>query len=310
MNGLVIGVDGGGTKTRVLVSDDAGNEIASFEGEGSAVRPDDIARSADVIAAAVRSALADVSDNGLNVKALCVGVAGAGRQTERDALATLLVAKSIAEEVFVEADAAVAMEDAFGEGAGILLIAGTGSIAFGRGPTGTFARCGGWGATCGDEGGGYWLGRRALSAVTAAADGREPETALTGTILTATQLNEVTDLIAWAATAEVSQIAALARSVMHAAAAGDLRADALVTLAAEELVLHLRTLARWLFVDERAAMDVALAGGLLESDSVLRKRIELRIRTAIPGAQLKQEEVSAARGALKMARRLLGVGAG
>src|SRR5439155_10137098 len=99
-----------------------------------------------------------------------------------------------------------------------------------------------------------WIGRRALSIVTAAADGREPETALTGAILTAAQVNETNDLVGWAANAAPAQLASLAPVVLSVAEAGDLRANALVSLAVEELVLHVRALARQLFGDERAAI--------------------------------------------------------
>jgi glucosamine kinase len=309
VSGFIIGVDGGGTRTQVLVCDEAGTEVTSFDAEGSAIRPHDVSRSAHIIVAAVRSALLGVPEAAGNVKALSVGVAGAGRRNQRDALTSLLSQADVADEVFVEADAAMAMEDAFGEGPGILLIAGTGSVAFGRSPTGVFARCGGWGATCGDEGSGYWLGRRALSAVTAAADGREPDTALTGAVLTAVQANDVDDLIGWAAAADVAQIASLASSVLQTAAGGDLRAGTLVMLAAEELMLHVRTLGRKLFVDERAAMEIALSGGLLARGSLLRKRLEHRMKTVVPGAQLRQEDVRGARGAVRMARRLVAMGA-
>ena len=200
------------------------------------------------------------------------------------------------------------MEDALGDSSGILLVAGTGSVAFGRGPTGTFARCGGWGPQCGDEGGGYWLGRRALSAITAASDGREPETSLTGAIITTTECESVEELSGWAATAGVRQVARLASTVMSESENGDLRASALVTLAAEELIVHVRTLARQLFGDERAAVNVALSGGLLGRGSALRKRVEQRLKSAVPGATLLQDEVVPARGAVKKARRALSVG--
>jgi len=201
----------------------------------------------------------------------------------------------------------VALDDAFGEGPGVLLIAGTGSVAFGRGPTGTFARCGGWGPYFGDEGSGAWIGRKALSVVTAAADGREPETTLTGAILTAAEVNEVSELVAWAAAASPSMLGTLAPVVMSVAGSGDLRANALLTLAVEELMLHLRTLARQLFVDERASVPVALAGGLMARGSALRKRLEHRLKSAVPGAQVRAEEVVPVRGAVRGALRFLGV---
>jgi len=101
------------------------------------------------------------------------GVAGAGRQAERDALWQALVARDVADEIVVHPDATIALQDAFGEGPGVLLISGTGSMALGRSPTGVVARCGGWGPVFGDEGGGAWISRRALGIVAAAADGRE-----------------------------------------------------------------------------------------------------------------------------------------
>jgi glucosamine kinase len=95
------------------------------------------------------------------------------------------------------------------------------------------------------------------------------------------------------------------------AAAGDQRANSLLTLAVEELALHVRTLARRLFVDERAAVPVALAGGLLaRGGGVLRKRLEQRLKTAVPGAQLRQDPVEPARGAVRGALKLLGVEVG
>jgi glucosamine kinase len=94
--------------------------------------------------------------------------------------------------------------------------------------------------------------------------------------------------------------------VSSVADAGDLRANAIVSLAVEELVLHVRALARQLFGDERAATPVALSGGMLSKGTTLRKRLEHRLRSAVPGAQLHTGEVNAARGAVRGALRYLG----
>jgi glucosamine kinase len=145
-----------------------------------------------------------------------------------------------------------------------------------------------------------------LSIVTAAHDGREPETLLTGAILTAAEVNDVSDLVAWAAAATPATLATLAPVVMSVAQAGDLRANSLVTLAVEELVVHARTLARQLFGDERASVPLALGGGLLAKGTLLRKRMVHRLKTAVPGAQLREDEVVPVRGAVRGALRLLG----
>jgi glucosamine kinase len=307
MSVIVLGVDGGGSKTRVVVADETGKQLGAIDGPASAVRPGGVEHSADVIAACARDALAHANLEHVTPKVLYVGVAGVGREPEREALWRALIARELAEDVAVHPDAMIALDDAFGEGPGVLLIAGTGSVAFGRAPDGTFARCGGWGPVLGDEGSGAWIGRRALNVATASADGREPESALVDALLTAIEADDPAALIPWAAHATPTQFATLAPVVFRVAASGDLRANSLVSLAVEELVVHVRTLARRLFVDERAATPVALAGGLLSRGGPLRKRLEHRLRSAVPGAQLRAEDVEPARGAIRGALRLLGV---
>jgi glucosamine kinase len=303
---IVIGVDGGGSKTRVVVADEHGTQLGEVVGPASGVKPGQAEASAEVIATTVRDALASCEMTHVMPKVLYVGVAGVAREQEREALWQALMGRELAEETVVHPDYSIALDDAFGEGPGILLISGTGSIAFGRSPSGAIARCGGWGPICGDEGSGAWVGRRALSVVTASADGREPETALIGAVLTAAQVNEPRELIAWAAQATPAQLATLAPVVSSVADAGDLRANAILSLAVEELVLHVRALARQLFGDERAATPVAFTGGMLTKGSTLRKRLEHRLKSAVPGAQLHTAEVNAARGAVRGALRYLG----
>ena len=306
MTFIVIGIDGGGSKTHAMVADEQGRTIAETIGPGSAVRPGRAEHSAAVIADVVRDALASCEMTHVTPRVLCIGVAGAGRESERQQLWQALVSRDLASELVIHSDFSVALDDAFGDGPGVLMISGTGSVAFGRGPTGATARCGGWGPVCGDEGSGAWIGRRALSVVTAAADGREPETALTGAVLTAAEVNETSDLIGWAANATPGQLATLAPVVLSVADAGDLRANALVSLTVEELVLHVRALARQLFGDERAALPVALSGGMLNRGSTLRKRLEHRLKSAVPGAQVSSDQVVPARGAVRAALRIAG----
>ncbi len=289
----------------MIVANERGKELATLTGAASAVRPGEALHSAEVIGALVRDAITIAEHEGERPRVLVVGVAGIGREKERKALLRALEGEALAEDLVVVPDAEIAMTDAFGDGPGVLLISGTGSVAFGRGPTGEFRRCGGWGPDCGDEGSGAWIGRRALSVVTSSHDEREPDTRLVGAVLTALELDEVDGLIAWAAQATPRDLAALAVPVVTLASERDLRANSICTIAAEELVLHVRTLARQLFVDERATVPVALAGGMLRRGSFLRRLVEHRLKSAVPGSHLHGEEVVAARGAVKMAQRAL-----
>lgn len=304
---LVVGVDGGGTRTRVLLADANGTVLARTEGPASALVPGHESDAADVIRALIGDVLA-MADRANTRPAVCVvGVAGAGQERAAQALWAALASRRVADDISVQADATIALDDAFGASAGVLLISGTGSVAFARAPDGRLERCGGWGPNIGDEGSGAWLGARALSVVSAAQDGREPDTTLAGAILTALELETLDDLIPWAASATRAQLAELAPVVAATAAAGDLRANALISLCVEELVLHVRTLARRCFMDERAAVPVALTGGLLSKGSLVRKRLEQRLKSAVPGATVRTEDIDAARGAVRRARRLLGV---
>lgn len=304
---IVVGVDGGGSSTRVYVADEQAHVLFKATGEGSAVTPGAEADSAEILGAMVRNAVIDAEMGHLMPRALVVGVAGVGREAQRIALQQELERLEVADAVVVISDAEAAMEDAFVEGPGILLIAGTGSIAWGRSPAGVMQRCGGWGPVIGDEGSGAWLGRKALQVIAAAHDGREPETALTGAILTALELDDVSAIITWAASATPAHMATLAPAVLSAAEVGDLRANTIVTMAVEELALHVRALARTLFVDERAAIPVALHGGLLGKGRPMRKRLEHRLKTLVPGSIVRHQTVDAARGAVQMALRTIGL---
>jgi len=300
---LVVGIDGGGSKTTVSVAGARGADLASIVGDPSAVRPGLAAKSVDTIERLIADGLKAADKAGERPSAICIGVAGVGRDAEFAAFFSEMQDRDLTDELVVLPDAVVALEDAFGDDAGILLIAGTGSVCYGRSPTGKLARCGGWGFFCGDEGSGAWIGRRALSVVTASADGREPETALVGALLHALTLAKVEELVSWGANATVQQLAQLAPIVVSVAATGDLRANSILAIAAEELVLHVRTLARDLFTDERAGLPVAFSGGLMQPGSFLRKLVEHRLRSAVPGAVVRHDPVVPVRGAVRVARR-------
>src|SRR5262245_12520719 len=115
MQSLVIGVDGGGSKTRAVLADERGKHLSDVTGEGSAVHPLDVQRSAGIIAAVVRDALQQGQQTGSTAKVLCVGVAGVGREPERTALREALSKEHLANDVVVEPDFAVALDDAFGD---------------------------------------------------------------------------------------------------------------------------------------------------------------------------------------------------
>ena len=280
----VAGVDGGGTRMRAVIIDEQGRELGRGEAPGAVVGVDGLEAVASRVATAVRAAAAGTP---LPVSVLWAGLAGAGRETVREAATRVLEVEELAVEVVVGTDVEAAFSAAFGNGPGILLIAGTGSIASARGDDGGVVRVGGWGERLGDEGSGYAVGLEALRAVARATDGRGPATGLTQHVLGHLGLSRAEDLIAWIATADKRDVAALVPMVVGASAEGDPVASSIMAGAVADLVKHAAVAL------ERAGPwteppELVLCGGLLEEGGPLREATE----RAVSGCAVR----SAARG--------------
>lgn len=295
MSQILIGADVGGSKTAVGVSRD-GELVGRAEGPGAAVRPGRALVSASTIADVVRQALSAVGLLLGNV--LVVGAAGAGREPERDELRKALRGENVATNVIVTTDIEIALAAAFAEGPGIVVSAGTGSVAVGRDRTGRRHRIGGYGWQMGDEGSGYAIGRASLGAVSRAADGRSPQTGLSSRLLQATRSESYDDLVRWAAGASPAEVAALAPHVLAVAAAGDPLAQGIVDYAAREL----SQLAICLVpnMDITPPVPVAVTGGLLGPDQPLRKTLLAKLSEESV-FQPSNTPVDAVAGALRLA---------
>jgi glucosamine kinase len=291
----LIGADVGGTKTAVGVSLD-GKLVGRAEGPGAAVRPGRALASASAIVEVVRAALSNAGR--LQGDVLVVGAAGAGRPPERDELRTALRNENIASYVMVTTDIEIALAGAFAEGPGIVVSAGTGSVAVGRDAKGNRHRIGGYGWQMGDEGSGYAIGRASLGAVSRARDGRSPPTALSDRILQATRSADFDALVRWAAGASPAEVAALAPHVLAVAATGDTLAQGIAEYAARELSqLAICLLPR---MEITPPIPVALTGGLLVPDQPLRRALVAKLREE-QSFRPTETPVDAVGGALRLA---------
>jgi glucosamine kinase len=302
---VLLGVDCGGSHTAVVVGDATGRVLARAEGPGSAMRPGGAERSAAVIHEVARRA-ATQAGVALPAVAALVGAAGAGRVPEQEQLAAAIKATGAAERVAVHGDIEIALAAAFGDGPGVLVNAGTGSIAYARLADGRLFRAGGYGWQLGDEGGGYWLGRRALSAAARGQDGLAESSTLLERLLVALGLQTFDDLIRWTATATPAQVAALAPHVLNAAREGETVAQRIIEEAAGELCDLVRALSR--HFTGSGEFEIATAGGLLRPGSPLLAAFRARLATAVPRARPADVSgaVDAPVGALRLAARLLG----
>jgi N-acetylglucosamine kinase-like BadF-type ATPase len=297
----LIGVDAGASHTTAAVADAHGTVLVRAEGAPGAVRPGDADGAAARIVDTYREALVK-AERPLGGDVLVVGAAGAGREAERLALQAALEATRLFGRVHVTTDGAIALQAAFGDGFGIVLMAGTGSIAWARLPDGGTARAGGLGPALGDPGSGYDLGRAALRSAAQAVEGLGPRTLLADALLRRLHLAGLDDLVRWAGAANVPTVAALAADVLELAAAGDEVAGAIADAGADALARHVAALARR--YPRGAAVPVALGGGLLARTEEYRRRVAARILADTGAAALRTAPVDAVLGAIHLARSL------
>jgi N-acetylglucosamine kinase-like BadF-type ATPase len=298
---VFVGIDGGATRATALATDAGGVELVRIRGEAARVLPGAGADVARLLARLARQALAAAGFDA-PAAALCCALAGAGREEEQDAVRAGLAADGCAVRVRVTGDVDAAFHDAFGNGPGMLLIAGTGSIAFGRSAHGEWVRVGGWGDLLGDEGSGYALGLGALRAVARAEDGRGRPTSLAELALRHAARARPAELIAWAAAATKADIAALAPAVLAEAGRGDAVARALAAEAVSELIAHVEAMTARLARAGDALPRLALGGGLLAPGRPLRGRLLDAVVRMRPAPHVLDVEVDAARGAAALAR--------
>ncbi|MDH3459121.1 MAG: hypothetical protein OER90_19950, partial [Gemmatimonadota bacterium] len=254
------------------------------------------------IAAAVR-AVVEQAGRAAPPQVVVAGLAGARREQVQTRVRDLVVEQLGTETaVHITTDGAVALESAFAGQPGIVVCAGSGSIAYARDTEGGVWRAGGHGWRIGDEGSGYALARAALSAVGKALDGRGRDTTLAVRLSRAVGVESANDLVGWSLEASPSQVAALAHEVVNAAADNDDVAQALVGQAAHDLAKHVEALLPRL--DQPDRIRVALAGGLLTEGSKVRDALIDVLAAAHPDLMICSEPVDPAVGALRLAARL------
>ena len=266
------GVDAGASYTRAVIVDAGGRE----RGRGAAAGANPGAAGWDVALGNIKSAVeraAGEAGIALPLAGAWCGVSGVDRPHYYETMLPLL--QVIASSVRLTNDAELGLA-ALPGALGICLIAGTGSIAVGRDSAGKVARAGGWGHLLGDEGSAYDIGRLALQAVTRAADGRAPVTALKSAILGAWGLETERELLDRVyPVRDKSTIAGLAGLVFDTATAGDVAAQRIVAHAASELAALVSAAATQLSFS--GSLSLALVGGVLTGRPEMRRALMRRL---------------------------------
>ncbi len=295
---LLAGVDAGASHTEAVIVEETQQELSRHRGDPGNVSPGGISKAATAIEATVRGAL-EHAGRREGITTLVVGAAGTGLESDRTALQNALAATGIAASVHVTTDAAIAIESVFPEGPGIILMAGTGSIAHATDGAGGQWRVGGLGWRLGDEGSAFALGTAGIAAAIRGLDSRGPATALGHAMPDAIDVNDIDGIRDWMADAAVPRVAALARAVCTQAEAGDEVAVLLVREAGRALAAHVTALLQ--HFPHAARVPVALGGGLLTPDSAVRNAVLTMLALQAPQAELLDIEVDPPRGAIRMA---------
>jgi N-acetylmuramic acid 6-phosphate etherase len=301
---LLLGIDGGGTGTVALVAQ-GGAVIGRGEAGPSNLRAVGEVRALAALDDAVTHAFAAAGRKRIGVGAACLGLAGAGRAEERDRILAWTQRVGLAGQVEVVTDAALLLAAGTPEGWGLAVVAGTGSIAWGRDRAGRQERAGGWGYLLGDEGSGYAVAVTALQAIVQAADGAGPKTELTDLLMSRLGLADVRALVpaVYGGTLDRAALAALAAEVV-AVAGSDAVASVIVTQQAGRLARTALAAVHKLALMGKA-VPLALAGGLLVGSDLYRERFLAALRegglTVEPVALVREP----AEGAVILAQRAL-----
>jgi N-acetylglucosamine kinase-like BadF-type ATPase len=303
----VLGLDAGGTKTVCLLADATGRVMSSARGPGANLQAQGELEVEKVLHEVMESALAG---RPIAPAAICLGIAGADRPDDAAMMRGIMRRIGYKSPTLVVNDALVALTAGAGDGPGIVVICGTGSICYGRNEDGQAARSGGWGYILGDEGSGYWIGRRALAAVVRHADGRGPATTLAPRILEHFRVRGVPDLVQEVHLRDPRRhrVASTARAVQAACDEGDVVAREIVDRATDELVIAAGSVA------ERLAMrglvfPLVLAGGVLRVLPALRQQLLARLPDVAPRSSPRLLTGEPAVGAVRLALAEAGGGA-
>jgi N-acetylglucosamine kinase-like BadF-type ATPase len=295
----VLGIDAGGTKTVCYLADENGRLLGEGRSGGANLKAEGELGVEKVLHTVMDQA---IGERQREVAAICLGMAGADRDDEQALVRDIMRRIGARARVVVVNDALVALVAGIGDGPGVVIISGTGSIAYGRSAD-RAARAGGWGHVLGDEGSGYWIGRQALQAVVRAADGRGAATALTPLVLEHFGVKRAQDLVqeVYFRLTQPSAIAGLSALVSTAAAEGDSIATTILDASAAELTTAALAVAAQLKLD---ACPVLLSGGVFRSSPRLMSCVTARLNEALPQVSvelLKEEPVS---GAVRLALAL------
>ena len=298
---IFLGIDGGGSKTSCLIGDET-SILGTGTGAASNVVRVGEAQARESLASAIRQACTVANLKPSEISSVCVGLAGAARP-EISEVVRRIISDLVPGKIKVVGDTVIALEAAFGSGPGVIVIAGTGSIAYGRNREGQTARAGGWGFAISDEGSGHWIGRIAVAAALGAWDENpEQNLRLIEVLMKFWRLETIEQLVPAANATPPPDFAALFPAVLSLAESGDRIARDVLTQAGTQLANLAGILLRRLFPNP-GVVPVAMSGGVFGSSAQVRQVFYNSLRSGYPDVVINPTVIEPVRGALELARR-------
>jgi N-acetylglucosamine kinase-like BadF-type ATPase len=302
----LIGIDAGGTKTKCAVADLTGNILLTEAGKSVNYLIAGADNTSANLFGLIFQCLKKLDGNFSEVQQIVIGIAGAGRLKDAKQLERSFVKYSKSKKVKINpvkvvSDASIALEGVFPGKPGCILIAGTGSILFGKDVKGKIHSVGGFGRLIGDEGSGYSIGRKALQAVSRELDGRAEQTLITKTLFDQMNISDSEELIT-KIYKENFDIASIAPIVILSAEKKDKPAQRILNEEAEELALHIKSMIRKMNIKK---LNVAFTGGLISNKNFYSTLLTKKIKSSLPNVTISKPRLSPVEGAILMAKENL-----
>ena len=299
----LVGVEGGGTKTNVAIADESGKILCRAVSGPSNFLIIGIEKASENIIDGINICLKELNIDKSALFAIMLGLTGAGRAFEQNSMKYGFKSFSAVlgfrfEHVVVDSDARISLEAAFPNKAGMVLIAGTGSIMFGKDDEGNTFRVGGWGRIIGDEGSGFFLGKLALRAVAQTIDGRGEKTLLTEMFAELYKLSSLETIIKSIYT-DNFDIASLAVTVFEAAEKGDKIAISILDKTVDALCLHIKTMVEK--IKFKDSLGLSFTGSILTNDNYVRTNVLQVLKDKYPFLVLNEAQSDPLEGAIIMA---------
>ena len=298
----VLGVDGGGTKTRAIVADSRGQVLGEGHSGPSNPLRVGVNDSTKAVREAAERACVEAGVRRQELSAAEVGLAGVKRDDIRERMRAALSAELGIESLEVVTDAVIALYGATEGRPGLVVIAGTGSICCGINARGRRACAGGWGPVAGDEGSGSWIARRGLQSVARASDGRGRKTSLTDAAREYFKVERAEDLstAVYAPNMTNNRIAGFGRHVIDAAKRRDAVAREIIEEAGRELAQAASAVVKKLKM-ERERFQLAYVGGVFAASNLILEPLREELERVAPRAYLAPPVLSPAEAAARIA---------